>query len=242
MKFAAITLVGLGLVFSGFAAAVPNVNELAETLSHGPWAELPMRVVAVVRHAKAHDRRETTIVAVKAALGINPAAATAVVGTIARMVPNMAAVAAETAAAEDPKQAPEIALAAAAGAHSSAIAGEIVTGVCRVAPTQYASVALAVAEAVPGAGKEILLGLEIAQPDLKLSIDQVLVAYQGHVPSVGLVLVQASGTAAHPIEKAKDNGNGGTPPGLDGVVPPGQGGTPPGHGGIPPGQYKKLQD
>jgi RNA polymerase sigma-70 factor, ECF subfamily len=31
-----------------------------------------------------------------------------------------------------------------------------------------------------------------------------------------------------------------SPPGLDGVIPPGQGGTPPGHGGVPPGQAKKT--
>ena len=132
MKTAAVLLLSLGLAFSGFASDVPSVNELTETLSRSPWAELPVRVVGLVRHAKAHDRKEMTIAAVKAALGLNPAAATAVVGAIARAVPAMAAVAAETAAAEQPKQAAEIALAAAAADHAAVAA--IVVGVCRGGP------------------------------------------------------------------------------------------------------------
>ena len=77
MRSAAVYLLSLGLAFIGFAADVPSVNELTETLSRGPWAELPVRAVAAVRHAKEADRKETTIGVVKAALGLNPASATA---------------------------------------------------------------------------------------------------------------------------------------------------------------------
>jgi len=194
MKSAAILALGLGLVFNSFGNDAPSVNTFTETLSRGPWAELPVRTVGLVRHAKARERQATTVAAVKAALGLNPAAATAVVGAIARAAPDMAALAAETAAAEQPKQAPYIALAAAAGARSAA--ADIVVGVCRAVPAQYELVALAVFEAVPRSGKEILRGVAIAQPELKVRIDQVVAGYKGNVPSVALVLAQAKGIAA----------------------------------------------
>jgi len=233
MKSAAVILLSLGLAFSGFAADVPSVNELTETLSRGPWAELPVRVVGLVRHAKARDRKDMTIGAVKAALGLNPAAATAVVGSIARAAPAMAAVAAETAAAEQPKQAAEIALAAAAADHSAAAA--IVIGVCRAVPAQYESVAVAVSQAVPGSVKEILQAVGTAEPDLKVPIDQVVAQYNGYLPSVALVLAEAAPIAAsdtfginanepehhhhdiyavhkHPTNTVSVGGNGGSPP------------------------------
>ena len=189
MKTAAVLLVILGLAFIGFAGDVPSVNELTEILSRGPWAELPMRAVAAVRHAKATERKETTIAVVKAVLGLNPASATAIVGAIARAIPAMTAVAAETAAAEQPKQAPEIALAAAAADHSAAAA--IVAGMCRAVPAQYESIAVAVDTAVPGSGKEILDAVGTAEPDLKLPISQVVAQYTGYMPSVGMILAQA---------------------------------------------------
>jgi hypothetical protein len=189
MKSAAVILACAALALSSFAADVPSVNELTETLSRGPWAELPVRVVEVVRQAKDQFRKDTTIAAVKAALGLNPAAATAVVGSIARAVPSMAALAAETAAAAQPKQAPEIALAAAAADHPAA--ADIVTGVCRAAPDQYESVAVAVSVAVPDSGRDILKAVETAEPDLKVSIDQAIAQYKGHLPSVALVLAEA---------------------------------------------------
>jgi phage tail protein X len=192
MKSTAILVLSLGLALSSLGNDAPSVNAFTETLSRGPWADLPVRTVGLVRHAKVRDRQATTVAAVKAALGLNPAAATAVVGAIARALPNLAAVAAETAAAEQPKQAPEIALAAAAGARSAA--ADIVAGVCRAAPAQYEGVAVAVSEVGPGLGKEILRGVAIAQPDLKVPIDRVVAGYSGHVPSVALVLTQAKGT------------------------------------------------
>jgi hypothetical protein len=238
MKSAAIFALGLGLVFSSFGSDAPSVNAFTETLSRGPWADLPLRTVGLVRHAKARDRQATTVTAVKAALGLNPAAATAVVGAIARAVPDMAAVAAQTAATEQPKQAPEIALAAAAGARSAA--ADIVVGVCRAVPAQYEAVAVAVSEVVPRSGKEILRGVTIALPELKVRIDQVVAGYNGNVPSVALVVAQAKGLAA---SAARAPGETPVRPLVSPPPNPGNGGTtPPGHGGIPPGQYKKCGD
>ncbi len=235
MKTAAVLLLCLGLAFSGFAGDVPSVNALTETLSRGPWAELPVRVVGLVRHAKANERKEMTIAAVKAALGLNPAAATAVVGAIARAVPAMAAVAAETAAAQQPKQAAEIARAAAAADHSAAAA--IVIGVCRAAPAEYESVADAVTDAVPGSAKEILQAVETAQPDLKVPIDEVLAQYNGYLPSVALVLSQAKPVALSdgttgPIANDPLHNH-------HGYLSPGHMPLPPRTGSLPPDNYKK---
>ncbi len=186
MKAAVVFLLTVGLAFSSFATDVPSVNELTETLSRGPWAELPVRVAALVRHAKTHDRNDMTIAAVKAAVGLNPAAATAVVGSIARAVPAMTAIAAEAAAAEQPKQAPEIAKAAAAADHAAAAA--IVAGVSKAVPDQCESVAIAVSEAVPGSGKEILQAVAIARTGIEgFLIDQVVAQYNAYLPSVGTV-------------------------------------------------------
>src|SRR5579864_9180166 len=175
MKTVPILAVSLALVFNSFGMDGPEVNALKETLSRGPWAELPVRVVSVVPHAKPAERRATTIAAVKAALGLNPAAATAVVGALARALPDLAALAAETASAQEPKQAADIARAAAAGAHASA--KDIVLGVCRSVPDQYLGVAIAASQAAPGSGKEILSAVSVAQPDLKLPIEQVVAGY-----------------------------------------------------------------
>ena len=106
----------------------------------------------------------------------------------------MAAVAAETAAAEQPKQAPEIALAAAAADHAAA--GAIVAGVCRAVPAQYESIAVAVSQAAPGSRKEILEAVGVAEPGLKVPIDQIVAQYNGYMPSVALVLDQAKPGAA----------------------------------------------
>ena len=73
--------------------------------------------------------------------------------------------------------------------------GGIVEAICRVLPVacctnEYEAIASAVAEVVPGAGREILAGISTAVPQLKSTIDQTLVSYQGSIPSVNTVLSQ----------------------------------------------------
>src|SRR5437879_10102937 len=100
------------LVLSGFclgafnssAKDAPKINPFKETLKSAPAAELPARAAQLVQAAKSPEREAVTINVVRAAVEINPAAAPAIVGAIARSVPDMAAVAASTAAAEQPKQ------------------------------------------------------------------------------------------------------------------------------------------
>ena len=175
---------------NSFAKDAPKANPFDKVLTAVPAAELPSKAADLVSHAKTRDRQATTVNVVKAAVGINPAGAPAIVGAIARAVPGMASVAAGAAAIEQPKQASAIAKAAAAGAPSQA--GAIVKAVCRAVPNDYRNIALAVSQAVPGASKEIVKAVESALPDLKPSIDTVLAGYGGNVGSVAMTLDQAA--------------------------------------------------
>src|ERR1035441_5451693 len=100
MKY--ITSVLLGVTFlvasNSYAKDAPATNPFNQILTAVPAGELPAKAADLVVQAKARDRKATTINVVKAALSINPAAAPAIVGAIARAVPVMAAVAAGTAA------------------------------------------------------------------------------------------------------------------------------------------------
>ena len=200
MKSPALFVLSLGVAFSA-SAGIPSIDELTETLSRGPWAELPVRAVTLVRHANNQDRKDMTIAAVKAALRLNPAAATAVVGSISRAVPAMAAAAAETGAGEQPSQASDIALAAAAANHAAA--ADIVAGVCRSVPDKYEAIAGAVGEVVPGSAKEILEAVETVKPELKAPIDSIVAQSKGRNPSVSDVLAGArpDGRGAGPLNK-----------------------------------------
>src|SRR5437588_939369 len=109
IAFVALSIVSLGAM-TPFAAE--TANPFRESLSRVSAAELPPKAAELIKNAKSRDRVSTTINVVKAAIGINPAAAPAIVGGIARAVPEVAAVAAGTAAAEQPKQASLIAKAA----------------------------------------------------------------------------------------------------------------------------------
>src|ERR1022692_1007031 len=107
-------------------AAFAPLNELSAVAS----AELPGKAADLVVHASAKNLRQTTIGVVKAAVGLNPSAAPAIVGSIAHASPNMAATASATAVAMVPDQV--LAIARAAAAASPAQAGAIVEAICRV--------------------------------------------------------------------------------------------------------------
>ena len=160
-----------------------------ETLSHVPAAELPAKAAEMIKQTKPSGQEAMTVKVVKSALDINPAAAPAVVGAVARALPDMASVAAGTAAGQQPKQASVIARSAAAAAPTKA--GKIVAAVCRSAPSNFRNIAIAVSQVVPGSGKEILEAIGLAIPDLKPFIVQALAASKGNVSSVAEVLDQS---------------------------------------------------
>ncbi|HWQ90257.1 MAG TPA: hypothetical protein VN673_01205, partial [Clostridia bacterium] len=164
-------------------------NSVQTVLNAAPAAELPAVAAQMVSKAKARERETTTQNVVQAALAINPAAAPAIVGAIARAVPEMAHTAAGFAAAQEPKQAHTIARAAAAAAPSKA--GKIVIAVCSAVPNQYRSIALAVAEVAPTSSKDILKSVAVAVPALKPYIDKEIAGYGLSLPSVATTLDQA---------------------------------------------------
>ncbi len=168
------------------AADSSAANPALPVLSAVTQAELPAKASELVAQATDKTRQQTTIQVVSAAVGLNPAAAPAIVGSIAQSSPEMASVAAATAVSLVPNQVEAIARAAAAAAPTKA--GQIVQAICRVLPTEYKSVAEAVAEVVPGAGKEILAGVSAAIPVLQDSINKVLASNEGNVLSVSSVL------------------------------------------------------
>jgi hypothetical protein len=184
----------LGLVMSVAVIATVNLcagdastaNPYFGTLSTVSPAELPAKSAALVSQADSKSRTEATINVVKAAVGLNPAAAAAIVGTIAQSAPEMASVAAATAVALVPDQA--IAIAHAAAAAAPAQAGKIVEAVCRVVPNSYKAVAAAVAGVAPGQAKAILAGVAAAIPALQDPINTVLAGSSGNTASVNEVL------------------------------------------------------
>lgn len=182
----------LGMATVSRAGDTPAPNPFLTVLSTSTQAELPAKAADLVAQADAKQQSETTVNVVKAAVGLNPAAAPAIVGSIAQTTPMMAATAAGTAAGLVPGQAAVIARVAAAAAPAQA--GKIVEAICRVLPGSYADVAEAVAEVVPGANKEILGGVSAAIPALKEPINKALVANKNATPTVNTVLNQVKAT------------------------------------------------
>lgn len=166
---------------------------LKKALGSVPVAELPAKAVQLVSQAKLSDRQATTVETVKTAVNLRPAAAPAIVGAIARAVPEMAALAAGVAASEQPKQTEAIARAATGAAPSRVT--EIVASLCRAVPNQYRNVAVAAAQILPGAGREILAGVSTGLPGLRPSIENALAKQTGTAPSLTEVLDQAANSS-----------------------------------------------
>ena len=183
----AVTLVAAAKLCAG---DTPSANPYFSTLKTVSPAELPAKSAALVKQADTKSLVESTINVVKAAVGLNPAAAAAVVGTIAQSVPEMASVAAGAAVALVPDQAVAIAHAAAAGAPSEA--GKIVEAVCHLVPSEFQAIAETVAAVAPGSGKAILAGVSAAIPELQEPINKVLAGFSSANPSVTDVLGQVT--------------------------------------------------
>jgi hypothetical protein len=105
--------VALLVAAHSFAEDAVKPNPFKEKLARVPSAELPAKAADLVLKAKKRDQAATTVDVIQAAVGINPAAAPAIVGAVARRVPEMASVAADAAVAAQPQQATAIRTAAA---------------------------------------------------------------------------------------------------------------------------------
>ncbi len=217
-------------------------NPYFVVLSGTTAAELPAKSAELVSKADSKQRQQTTIDVVNAAVPLNPAAAPAIVGSIAQSAPDMAAIAAATAVGLVPNHAAAIARAAAAAAPQQA--GRIVEAICRVLPAAYAEVAEAVADVVPGAGKEILAAIPTAIPTLNDTFNKVLASYNGNVPSVSAVLIQVQSSVPVATAAQLSQSTFASSQALDGPTPgppftptpgPPFGGPPPSHQNLDPG-------
>ena len=226
---------------SSFGNDTPKANSFNQVLAAVPAAELPAKAADLILHSRSRERQAATVNVVKSAVTMNPAAAPAIVGAIARAVPDMASVAAAAAAAEQPKQAAAIAKAAAAAAPSKV--GKIVAAVCRAVPNEYRNIATAVAQAVPSAGKEIVSAVAAALPGMKPAIESTVAGYGGNVASVPDTLDQAakvspasvSGAAIPPLGSASMARGPGFGPPYHPLTTTPTNVTPGGSGNVPPG-------
>jgi hypothetical protein len=157
-------------------------------LKSAKLAELPGKAAELVAAADAKSQGVTTTDVVKAAIGLNPAAAATIVGSISATTPEMAAVAAGTAAGLLPKQAPAIAQAAVAAAPKQIC--EIIQAVCRVAPDSYRKITVAIEEIAPKESREILTCLAAALPQLNEGITNALATCGDKAPSVEVILAR----------------------------------------------------
>jgi hypothetical protein len=190
-----VTIVVAGALSVG-AAEAPVLTPLQAILTHAPSAELPAKAAELIKDSPSRERAAVTVEVVRAAVGINPAAAPAIVGAIARAVPDEASIAAATAAEMLPRQAADIAKAASAAAPSKA--GKIVAAVCRAAPKEYHGIALESAQAAPAASTEILRAVASVFPDLKPGIERALTGYVGNPQAVAVVLETTKPSAPPP--------------------------------------------
>jgi hypothetical protein len=110
----ALSLVFLVAALS-FAKDAVKPNKYEKILASVPSAELPAKAADLVPKTKSRHQTAITEDVVRAAVGINPAAAPAIVGSIAQSVPDMATVAAAVATQAQPAQAEAIAKAAGLG-------------------------------------------------------------------------------------------------------------------------------
>lgn len=160
-----------------------------KAISSLPAPEIPPLAAKWVSQSAPADRLSVTVAIVEAAERINPAVCPLVVAAISRAVPEMAAVAAATAAAKQPTQA--VAISKAATAATPAMAARIVEALCKTCPEQYCSIACAAAEAVPTAGTQIVSAVGSARPDLQSFLEHELARSGQTARSVSLLLDRA---------------------------------------------------
>jgi hypothetical protein len=234
-----IGMIGLSFVWLLAADAYAKDSSYKETLSRVPAAELPVKAAELIKDAKPRNRQEVTVDVVKTAVSINPAATTVLVRSICRAVPDMACVAAATAAAAQPNLA--VAIAKAATSASPSKAAQIAVAVCQAVPNDYRNISIAVAQAAPRSDKEILNALAASFPELKAGVE-LLTTLSGNPPTVSYALASihpttAQSTPLFPVSLARGPAVGPpfiplsqTPtsvtPGTSGNVPPGARGGP----------------
>jgi hypothetical protein len=182
MKAKIAYLISSAALIAGLAvspAALASItSDVAKTLAGSTPLELPAKAANLVAQASAADKENVTVAVVKAAIGINPSAAVAIVSTVARENRTVAPIAAVTAATLQRNRIDQIAKAAAAAAPSEA--AKIVTALIREFPQGYGVIAIAAAEGAPTAAREILAVVADFVPALQSGIQNATASFAGN--------------------------------------------------------------
>ncbi|MBN2506753.1 MAG: hypothetical protein JXQ71_08670 [Verrucomicrobia bacterium] len=170
-----------------------QVNPYAASLSLVKPLDLPIQCARLVSQGEKSAQNTRAVQLVEAAVATHPTSTPAVVGAIARAVPELAAVAAARGCALQPKMTAAIVKAAASAAPNEA--GRIVYSVCRALPYQYQTVANAASAAVPALGSEILGAITLAVPEMKPYVLEAAARARGDAATVPNVLASAATSA-----------------------------------------------
>lgn len=219
MRTVTFSLLGaLSLAGSPMNAADPQTeNPYTKIFASIAAPDYPAKAAAEVKRGEPSKQVAVTALVVRAAVGLRPASAPAVVASISREVPDMASIAAYDAADVQPNQA--IAIATAASAAAPTQAGKIVNHVCLIVPSEYRNIALAVAKVAPDAGREILNAVAETTPRLKPGIDIALAKRSGNFDL--LTLAATLDWAQDTNRVARAGSPPFTPPGPVPLIPPG---------------------
>ena len=173
------------------ADSTPDCHTL---LGEVPPAEMPAKAAQIVKREAAHAQKATTVAVVKAANARKSAAALSVVGAISRSVPEMAPVAAATAAGAQRRFAWAFARTAALAAPDQA--SEVVFEVASAVPEEALSVATAVTLAVPDAADASIAALGRAVTNLQPYLAEAILLSEGRDVSPSAIITLAGKLSA----------------------------------------------
>ena len=182
------------------AVLASSLADVTKSLAGSPALELPAKAANLVATASAADKQDVAVAAVKAAVGLNPASAVAIVSAVARDNPSTAPVAAVTAATLQHKQIGLITKAAVVAAPTEA--GKIVAALIKEFPKDYSLIAVAAAEGAPLIGREILKAVADNVPALQPAIQGAIAKFaanDSNLPVLAILSqsnVQAAASAA----------------------------------------------
>ena len=238
-----LTLVAaLSQILPAIADPTPDYQTL---LGEVPPAEMPAKAAQIIKLENSKAQKATTVAVVKAASARKSAAVLSVVGAISRSVPEMAPVAAATAAEAQPRFAWAFARTAALAAPGQA--SEVVFQVASAVPDEALSVATAVALAVPDSADASVAALGRAVPGLQPYLAEAILLSEGRDVSPSAIIALAGKLSAEAPVAVTDPLPEISPPVPPTVGPPFV--NPPGNPGhvipgppftVPPGWQRKY--
>lgn len=184
MKTKVQNLFSILAVSGGLVAAQPAIasqsSDFAKALVGTSAVDMPAKAADLVSKSTPADRQNDAVAVVKAAVGLTPSGAPAIVAAVAHQNPAVAPAAAVAAATLQHSQLAMIAKSAVAAAPAQA--SKIVAALIKEFPKDYGLIAMVAGDAAPSAGQEILAVVAQYVPSLQTAI-QAAVASGNYSPS-----------------------------------------------------------